>query len=351
MIHYTTPSSVVDKHKYRAIQRKYFLILVPLVSLAIVFLYVFAGKAGPKIYFYIGHSLLSSFLLWLGCVGIVSFLWKKYPWEHYPVKHIIVEVIAIIAFTNVVSLGLYKLDLLFGFVPELDISENMIDVYMVNLITLFITAIHEMVYFYKQWKLNFSKSVVLEKENVQAQYEALKAQLNPHFLFNSLNSLISMVDDNKQAVSYIDNLSDFLRYVLKSRNQELVTLEEELQMMNNYIYLMKSRFGETLQLSVDIKEIDLSRMVLPMALQMLVENAIKHNVVSKERPLEIKVSSQNSHIVVENNLQLKISHESTGQGQSNLRGRLRYFTNNEMEMTSENGKFIVKLPLIDHQNN
>ena len=116
------------------------------------------------------------------------------------------------------------------FPPEEDLY---LSILITNLITIIITGIHEAVEFYRQWKYNFSKSVRLEKDNIEARYEMLRNQINPHFLFNSLNSLVALVEDNKQAVSYIENLSGFLRYMLKSRDRQVVLLREEQR--NNFV--------------------------------------------------------------------------------------------------------------------
>ena len=158
------------------------------------------------------------------------------------------------------------------------------EIFTTILITFFITSIHESIFFYQQWKYNFSKSVRLEKDNIEARYEALRAQINPHFLFNSLNSLTTMVEDNKPVVEYIQNLSDLLRYMLKSGEKELVLLRDEITILNSYISLQQMRFPETLKIKVDVAESFYHFAVPPLVLQMLVENCLKHNIISKDKP-------------------------------------------------------------------
>lgn len=290
------------------------------------------------------HGVVMTSGLWLGCMLIVDLLWNKYPWEHFPVKHIIYEVILILVYTNLFSLGLYHLELRMGlFQPMEDIFLAAV---VTNLITVLITAIHEAVFFYKQWKLNFSKSVKLEKDNIEAKYETLKSQVNPHFLFNSLNSLTTIVEDNEQAVDYIQNLSDFLRYVLKSRDREVVLLRDELSVLRKYINLQKSRFKENLQIDIDVSEQNYHYSLPPLVLQMLVENCIKHNVISKEKPLCIKVYIDKNYLTVENTLQKKTDPDSTGNGLNNIIQRYKFFTINEVKISQTSTNFKVSIPLL-----
>jgi LytS/YehU family sensor histidine kinase len=214
------------------------------------------------------------------------------------------------------------------------------------LITYLITGIHEMVYFYNQWISNFSKSVRLEKDRIEARYESLKTQINPHFLFNSLNSLTSLVDENPQAVAYIQNLSGFLRYLLGSREKDLVYLRDELEVLMQYYDIQKTRFMENLVISVDIPEKYHLYTLPPLVLQMLVENCIKHNVISSEKPLDISVAAENESITVRNNLQRKTDVQSTGQGLKNIRERYRYFTSRGVIIRETDKEFSVSIPLL-----
>ena len=220
------------------------------------------------------------------------------------------------------------------------------EVFITFLITFLVTAIHESVFFYQQWKYNFSRSVRLEKENLEARYEALRTQINPHFLFNSLNGLSSMVEGNKTAVEYVHNLSGLLRYMLKSGERELVFLSEEMEIVKSYLSLQKTRFGGSLNVSISIPDA-LSRYVLPpLTLQILVENCIKHNIISRERPLHIEIKADRESIVVINNLQVKGGVASTGHGLRNIKGRYSFFTKSEVEISEGDGFFGVKIPLL-----
>jgi two-component system LytT family sensor kinase len=191
-------------------------------------------------------------------------------------------------------------------------------------------------------------------DNLAAQYELLRQQVNPHFLFNSLNTLKYMVDSNdKHSVDFILKLSDFYRYTLESRKQELIKLSEELKILNAYVYLIKARFEEGIDLSIDIAPDHHRTWIPPFTLQLLVENCIKHNIVSLERPLPIRLYSENDCIVVENKLQLKrTSESSTGMGLENISQRYMHLIDKKIEIQASETLFVIKLPVIheDHHH-
>lgn len=290
------------------------------------------------------HAMVITTGLWWGCMVIVEKLWDKFPWEHYPVKHIIFEVVLIFAYTNLFSFGLYVLELKLGLIkPAGGLFAGIV---ITNLITFLITAIHEAVFFYKQWKIHFSKSVKLEKDTIEARYETLKSQINPHFLFNSLNSLVSIVEENAPAVDYIQNLSEFLRYVLKSRDKELVTVRDELSILQKYLSLQKLRFQQNLNIHISVPDNCFDYLLPPLVLQMLVENCIKHNIVSKEKPLYITLKTEKDYLAIENNLQGKIQPASTGNGLSNIVQRYSFFTRREVKIFENSVIFKVSIPLL-----
>jgi len=188
---------------------------------------------------------------------------------------------------------------------------------------------------------------VLEKDNVIAQYETLKNQINPHFLFNSLNTLLTFVEDNKTAGSYIQNLSDFLRYTLKSKDSEIKLLRDEIKIVKKYYFLQKSRFGKSLNINIDVPEKYYHYSLPPLSLQILVENAIKHNVISTQKPLNINIFIKNDKfIVVENNLQRKIDVDSTNTGLLNIKSRYKFLSPDSVHINENNNKFKVELPLL-----
>jgi LytS/YehU family sensor histidine kinase len=189
----------------------------------------------------------------------------------------------------------------------------------------------------------------LQKENFRAQLEALKNQVNPHFLFNSLNVLNSLIHiDPDKAATFLSQLSEVYRALLESGDKQLVPLEKELELANAYIYLMQTRFGGNVQFKVDVPATYLPLQLPPTSLQMLLENAIKHNGSTVNKPLHISIYVRNDKLVVENKLQPRLEEvTSTKVGLQNIRSRYKYFTDDRVEVTQTEGSFVVALPLLD----
>ncbi|MFQ5446867.1 MAG: sensor histidine kinase, partial [Saprospiraceae bacterium] len=189
----------------------------------------------------------------------------------------------------------------------------------------------------------------LVKENVQSQLESLRNQVNPHFFFNSLNTLAYLIpEDPAKAENFVQKLSKAYRYILEIRDKQLVTLEEELVFLDSYTCLLQERFGENLLVKVDAPEEILPYKLVPLSLQMLFENAIKHNVISTQSPLVIEVFVENTdRLVVKNNLQRKNqTMPSTKVGLENISRRYKLVSDHEVEVIMTQQSFIVILPLI-----
>ena len=189
----------------------------------------------------------------------------------------------------------------------------------------------------------------LRSENLLTRFEALKSQLDPHFLFNSLNTLQSLITiDTEKAEHYLQQLSSVLRYTLQ--NKEVISLEEELKCVHSYCEMMQIRYGENLkfEFNIDAKYNNFS--VLPLSLQSLIENSVKHNVISSKQPLVVTVATGDNSISVSNPIQAKATpEESNGIGLANLTERYRLKWNKTVEITDNGSTFCVKLPLV--QNN
>jgi LytS/YehU family sensor histidine kinase len=187
----------------------------------------------------------------------------------------------------------------------------------------------------------------LEKEKTMLQLHAIQAQVNPHFLFNSFNTLSSIIEENqKAAVDYVDQLSGFFRGVLMHRDAEWIRLEEELEIVRNYTYILQKRYGKNLRIVENIGHT--TGWIAPLSIQLLVENAIKHNVVSKEKPLTVTIDIDKNWVKVSNPIQVKFqpSTESTGFGLSSLVARYEYLTKDKIEIKREQNIFTVKIPII-----
>jgi two-component system, LytTR family, sensor kinase len=230
------------------------------------------------------------------------------------------------------------------------------------IILLAIGAIYESVRLFYLWKYAVGEKEQLERIHVQSQLDGLKSQVNPHFLFNSLNTLVSLIPENPDnAVRFVQKLSKVYRYILEIRDQKISTLSDEIDFLNAFVFLHKERFGENLQ--VDIKDIESHAQwnILPLSLQILFENAIKHNIISSEKKLFIEVFIENKEVgftqknkismpflVMRNNLQLKNQvMDSTGFGLQNIKDRYRILSDKEVEIVVTKEHFTVYLPLIN----
>lgn len=190
---------------------------------------------------------------------------------------------------------------------------------------------------------------LLEKEKVESQLAALKAQINPHFLFNTFNSLIEVIEENPQkGIEFVEKLSDFYRSILMYRGESLIPLEEEVRLIKDYAFLLDKRFGSNFQL--DLRLNDQSGYLPPLTLQLLVENAIKHNVVSKSRPLRVTIEQTGpTELTISNNLQPKINVESsTHFGLRGLIERYELLGHQGLTVSKNHSIFRVILPLIEN---
>ncbi len=190
----------------------------------------------------------------------------------------------------------------------------------------------------------------LRSEAIQRQYESLKNQLSPHFLFNSLTALKTLINESPDtAQEYVNNLSKALRYTLQSNEKQLVTLKEEMDFTESYLFLIKLRFDTSLTVNIEIDEKYSDQRLPPLTIQTLVENAVKHNEVSKRKPLIISIeTTDNANLVVRNNIQQKITEEEgTGIGLTNLSKQFQLLLGREINISNENNEFRVEVPLIN----
>ncbi|MCG2462773.1 histidine kinase [Flavobacteriaceae bacterium F89] len=186
----------------------------------------------------------------------------------------------------------------------------------------------------------------LKHESLHNELAALKNQINPHFLFNSLNSLNFLVRENKEATLFIRKLSFMYRYILQSGDSDMVTVEEELKFLGSYSYLIKTRYRGRFMLNINLEDSNLQKELPPLALQLLVENAVKHNEISEEFPLEVKIYDEQGYICVENKIRPRTSlEEGTGNGLSNLDKRFFLLSNQHIQIDRNNAVFCVKIPL------
>ncbi|MCC6410972.1 MAG: histidine kinase [Saprospiraceae bacterium] len=217
------------------------------------------------------------------------------------------------------------------------------------LMSTLLIVVYEAMSFYIQLQRTEAEKATLERQNLESQLEGLRSQVNPHFLFNSLNTLTYLIpEDADKAVRFVQQLSKVYRYVLESRDTRLIPLQEELMFLKSYVYLQHERFGDNLVVDMRGLEGKENTVIVPLTLQILFENAIKHNVISSEKPLTVEVLAENGHLVVRNNLQKKNQvMDSTGVGLQNIRDRYRMLADKEVGVIASHQYFTVVLPLIE----
>lgn len=204
-----------------------------------------------------------------------------------------------------------------------------------------------LVRFMDKWVYTQKRIDDMKQEKLKMDYAMLQDQINPHFLFNNLSVLKSLIMyDKDAAVNFTQNFTDVYRYVLKSRDSMLVKLREELKFIDTYVSLHKERLGRGLDVQFMIDKEGLEKKIAPLTLQLLIENAIKHNIVSKETPLYVEIKSNDKYVFVKNNIQLKESSYSTKTGLSNLIKRYELLDNSNIVIEHDDKYFNVKVPLL-----
>lgn len=297
-------------------------------------------------------SMIYTTIYWHVDRLVIAYYRGKLPSLNDYRRRVLYQSLWIVFFTMTLCTGI-------GWLTELFIpaNPNKPSEFQLNLASLVITvaiaSIYEAIYSVNKWKSSFIESERLKKESMQAQLETLKNQVNPHFLFNSLNAVTSMVHDQPdEAVEFIQKLSKVYRYILEIKNKEMITLREEMECIHAYQFLLKMRFGENVQFNIDIPEEEMQCHIVPLSLQILLENAIKHNVISTNKPLHIDIQmGRNGNLVVRNNLQKKsMVNGSTKTGIANIQSRYKLLTDKEVDVIVTKEHFTVSVPLIHIEN-
>lgn len=293
-------------------------------------------------------SIAIGYPAWKGMTGIVYVLEKRIPWLKFPLKRVLYQILSLsLFFAVLISLGFFLWMRINQDITFEVIKKEAIPSLRVAFIFMFLSLlIGNAVLFFKNWKESALQQEELKRAHLALQYQSLKDQVRPHFLFNSLSSLATLINtDTRKATQFVHKLSDVYRYVLEQRESELVSLKEDLKFMEDYVFLQKIRFGDKLQVENKL-DLDLNRMVIPLSLQMLVDNAIKHNEISAEHPLHISISStEQGHVIVKNRLRKKDqSEESLGTGLENLRKQIAWFSKDPLLVQEEKEAFIVRMP-------
>jgi len=325
------------------------------ISVATGTIFLWIGTNGQHITLYhfmwnAGYSLCLGLSLFANGL-LFAIIERKYiSWSDYPVKSVLIALIFHFTYSTIVIFlwnWLWFVCLRHQTWSQF-LSYGWFIIIGEYIVLIMLTAIIYARSFFREWLDQAIQSEKLKKEAIALQYQVMQNQVNPHFLFNSLNTLGSLIDiDPQKAKEFTRELSMFYRELLYFKDKELVPLTDEMRFVEKYIYLQKIRFGNNFNVSIRIND-DRGFEVIPMSIQMMIENAVKHNIISKEKPLNIIIGQKDdSSLYVENNLQLRKNVSGSNHiGLNNLTERYRFLSGKEIMVDRTEETFRVTLPLI-----
>jgi len=330
----------------------FWFVVIGILVLSFITDYLFNNSFGrfplPEAIINWSVSLMFSICDWLIIRAILIFLRKKFPAFKDDVKRITFFFLAIVTTVILVdTLGGALLQYVFqGNYNHPFRSNILIPIIIISTMTM---AIYEAIFYYVRLKKSIREEEEAKQVIVQAQLDTLRNQAQPHFLFNTLNTLRDIIDQNSKedAKQFVDKLADVYRFILESSNTNLISLRSELKFAKAYIHIQSERFGDNLDVQWDISETILEHQIVPMSLQLLLENAIKHNVISKAKPLLISVAALHNNLLITNALQAKSTQlPSTKMGLKNIQKRYQLISGKSITVTNNGKQFTVSLPLL-----
>ncbi len=326
------------------------LVLVFLISFLIS--YGFVGsrllKSSYTFIVNISFGIIIGISLWKGNEYLGKYTGRKLEWSENPKRAYLKSIMLLLGYGFLVC-TLYPA-IYFGIILKIPIA-GCIRVWFYTALSCIIADYIIISVFYiniilKYWKKSIENEERLKRESVTAQYETLKNQVNPHFLFNSLNTLSTLITQNLEVADhFVKRLSEVYRYVLEFKDKEVIDVATELKFIDSYLYLQKIRFGENLIIKNRIKGGNFY--IAPLTIQILLENAIKHNIISADKPLTIELYCEESYIVVENKLQKKKVLENKEKiGLKNIKSRYEVLSDRPVIVEESENKFTVRVPLL-----
>ena len=311
---------------------------------------IYLSGAQGRILRFVGVALTAGYLFWHLARWVVLRVQRRFPGLENTRRRLLVLALELPILVNLATLFRVVVHaLLQGERPQFSLLDYVNTAGIQIFYHLIYFGLYEGWYVLRQWRLTYAEKEELLKAQWQARFDSLKNQVNPHFLFNSLNSLSSLIDENpRQATEFVDEMSTVYRYLLRSNDGELTTLREELRFIQSYFHLLKTRYGPAIDLELDLDPAYLDAQLPPLTLQMLVENAVKHNAILAEQPLVIRLRTESGGwLVVGNTLQKKaLRVDSNRVGLANIAARYRLLNQPEPTVREADGWFTVTLPLV-----
>lgn len=324
-----------------------YLFLAILVSATAVGLYYW--DPGPVFYFSAVWIVAIVFLLWFGNKLLTKYLDKKLSWTKWGNSRFFIHlVIMLVYLLMLVNLTYYIVKISLTTDPPTVEQLVVMNVYgAVIFIPTF--SIYFSLHFLRHWRESELAATRYQQENMRSQLDSLKNHIDPHFLFNNLNILSSLIDKDKQASKiFIDKFAEVYRALLRTTADDLITVADEIEFIQAYMYLIETRFPSSITFAMKVSGEAKSKMIPPLSLQMLIENAIKHNTIRENERLLIEVTSSDTELTVTNTLNErdKIGTKEGGSGLANIQKRYSYFTSQPVRITKGSTHFEVVLPLL-----
>lgn len=302
----------------------------------------------------LGRDWLFVFLListiWQVNILFIDVIEKLFCWDKYLRLKIFIDFSFALFWPTVVHyfFNITVYTWFFGAPCDLSEKENFNVLLITIMITFTINALYTASSFYEFWMHSVKEKENIIRERSSAEFETLKNQINPHFLFNSINTLTVLIEEKSDLASeFVRKLSAVYRYVLNQKEKNLVPLSEEIAFLESYVYLNHIRFGNNFKVEIDIPKEYENQYIITLSAQMLLENCIKHNVISEKHPLNISLSVKNKKLEVRNNLQRKNQNkDSNGIGLNNIIQRYKLVTNETVTIEDNDHEFLVSLPIL-----
>jgi sensor histidine kinase YesM len=340
-------------HPLHKINRFILFIIVPILGVLIPFLSGIISHqqyTGWQLLISYSYFILVAFIVWKGNVYFLQQIRKRYERNRYNYFSTIASYFTINVFYSAVSSGILIITWM-AFSKEKALFNNAVSSAMVIVLfaVIVINNLYELVLVKHEMEETLSKAQVMEIAKMQAELESLKAQIDPHFIFNSLNTLSYLITHKPEtAKMYNETLARVYRYILIHKDEELVFLKDELEFVGNYFYLLKIRHEKAINMIIDIPDTKAENyLITPISLQILVENVVKHNYFTPNDPITIHISVQSANVVVSNKKRAKgYTERTTGTGLNNLNNRYQLLTQKHITVTEHADEFIVNIPIL-----
>ncbi len=338
--------------------RKLLLFGIPILAAAVPLIFFDVSVENYLVMFHqeLPEGIIYTSAFWFWNRYLLISLRKKYDVLTQSVRRFTLQVLIIIITAPLISIAItYLLDIFYANTGLVDLCDPTLVQGMAStyFLTVSVMLLYDTIYFFHKYKEAIMEKEWIQQAHIQSQLDNLRNQINPHFLFNSMNTLMNLIpEEGERARKYLSKLSTFYRYAVSKQEEATVPVDLELDNAKVYVELLQERFGKSLAIQMP-DHVRTTKHTLPLSLQLLIENAIKHNIVSKSKPLHIQVlfSKDNKYLIVRNNIQRKIqSVESTGMGLDNIKKRIAFFTEDLLIVSTHDNNFEVRIPLIERSN-